>query len=537
MAVGNTMDEDEIRAVLRPFCERVGREVKPTPLDDSDLLVRFMGSQFNFIEIRRAIAETRVAIARSRRPGSSSKKELEKLEKKLTAFESDRHREIAKAASSQEFREARVKEIAAIRNQLEEWTEAQAMAERARSILARERLPRIERPADGSVRAMIETIENHVEAAPPSGSLILMGQEPRPAGEDFEPRSAYATGLNPHMFSASVRLHVAPLSDRGRAAEVDGAVPSRDALVMRLNESRRPVDESHWRKFEDILPLAARQEIRPIIPTCIPFSSPYSTLRTLLSTDSWRAVRNAANDRNNGTCVVCGMVAAGEVRAEWSFLEPPRGSTAYGIQRLKDVRPYCSSCARVAFPAPKEMISLAPSLEGYERSREVFVVNTVMRRLSRVNRWEEDASPDPLAQAISIAQEAYQRRSGVRWALDLSILHGMNVSLHPDMVMHRKGWVMRKTDVPLFEEQRSVHLTRIFGASFVNSDGRRSFFELPPIHLVPWDTSVEQVWGEAPVSAALQATVAEPDFVEPAGPLNPDEEDYVVEEGPPFSLS
>lgn len=544
MILDKTMDDREIRAVLRPFCEFVGREVKPVPVDKAGLLVQYMAQDASFIEVRRQIASTHVAMARARRPGSATKGELKGLEERLLRLESERQRIISTAASSPEFTAYRDSESKAGKIRLEEWMKAQDVAGRARLVLARELLPKIVRPEDTSVLSVLAAVENHVEAAPPLGSLVLMGEQPRPAEEDFQPISAYASGLNPRMFSASVRLHVAIDSERGRQAEVDGALVSREALVMKLSDTRRPVVEEHWEKFEDILPIAARREVTPIVPMCIPFSSPYSALRSLLSTESWRAIRNAANDRNNGTCVVCGMSAAGEVRAEWKFLEPLRHSGAFGIQKLVDVRPYCSACGKVVFPEPDKLVTLAPSPDGYERSREVYVVNPTLRRLGRVNRWDDLASPDPLATAVSIAQSAYQRRSGIRWALDLSILHGMNVSLHPDMVMHRKGWIMRKSDVPLFDDGRSVHLTRIFGTSFVNSDGGRVFFEVPPIHLVPWDTAVEDMLmvtgGQSlPQPAAPQPSVMDEDQedFEAAGPLDPDEEDFLEEEGPPLSMS
>lgn len=538
MAIDNTMDDQEVRKVLRPFCELVGREVRPVPMDSASLLVEFMGRNSEFLEIRTQIAKTHVAMVRARRPGSSSKAELPGLEERLLRLESERQRVISIAASSPEFSRFQEDQMLSSKARLEEWVQAQDIAARARAVLARERLPKILRPEKASVLSVLVAVENHVEAAPPPGSLILMGEQPRPADDDFQPISAYASGLNARMFSASVRLHVAVDSERGRQAEVDGAVVSRDALVMRLTETRRPVSEAHWDRFDDILPVAARREVTPIVPNCMPFSSPYSSLRSLLSTDSWRAIRNAANDRNNGTCVICGMSAAGEVRAEWKFLEPLRHSGAFGIQRLVDVRPYCSGCGKVVFPEPDKLVTLAPNFDGYERSREVYVVNPTMRRLGRVNRWDDLASPDPLATAVSIAQAAYQRRSSIRWALDLSVLHGMNVSLHPDMVMHRKGWIMRKSDVPLFDDGRSVHLTRIFGSSFVNSDGRRCFFDLPPVHLVPWDTSVEDIWRDGPSAPGSSEAVmhGEEDY-EPAGPADPDEEDFLEEEGPPLSFA
>lgn len=541
MILDKTMNDRDVRAVLRPFCEFVGREVKPAPFDKADLLVQFMAQDATFIEIRRQIANTHVLMARSRRPGSSTRSELTGLEEKLLRLESERQRVIATAASSPEFATFREGETSASKTRLDEWMKAQAVAARARLVLARDQLPRIIRPDEVSVLSVLKAVENHVEAAPPLGSLVLMGEQPRPAEEDFQPISAYASGLNPRMFSASVRLHVGIESERGKQAEVDGAMVSREALVMRLSDARRPVSEDHWDRFEDILPLAARREVVPILPYCIPFSSPYSALRSLLSTESWRAIRNGANDRNNGTCVICGMSAAGEVRAEWQFLEPMRHSGAFGIQKLVDVRPYCSACGKVVFPEPDKLVTLAPSPDGYQRSREVYVVNPTMRRLGRVNRWDDLASPDPLATAVSITQAAYQRRSATRWALDLSILHGMNVSLHPDMVMHRKGWIMRKSDVPLFDDGRSVHLTRIFGTSFVNSDGGRVFFEVPPIHLVPWDTAVEDVMVDhdppfTPQPSAMDDDQDIEDF-DAAGPMDPDSEDFLEEEGPPLSMT
>jgi len=539
MILDKTMNDQEVRAVLKPFCELVGREVKPVPLDSAGLLVEFMGRNSDFLEIRRQIASTHVAMVRARRPGAASKNELPGLEEKLLRLESERQRVISIAGSSPDFSQYQSDQMASNKARLEEWLQAQDIAARARLVLLRDRLPKVIRPDHVSVLSVLVAVENHVEAAPPPGSLILMGEQPRPVEEDFKPVSAYASGLNPRMFTASVRLHVAIDSERGRQAEVDGATVSRDALVMRLTEARRPVTEDHWNRFDDILPIAARREVTPVVPDCMPFSSPYSSLRSLLSTESWRAVRNAANDRNNGTCVVCGMSAAGEVRAEWKFLEPLRHSGAFGIQRLVDVRPYCSACGKVVFPEPDKLVTLAPSFDGYERTREVYVVNPTMRRLGRVNRWDDLASPDPLALAVSVAQAAYQRRSSIRWALDLSILHGMNVSLHDDMVMHRKGWIMRKSDVPLFDDGRSVHLTRIFGASFLNTDGRRCFFDLPPVHLVPWDTSVEEMWSDgpsAPGGGGMVVMEAEDDY-EPAGPLNPDDEDFLEEEGPPLSMA
>lgn len=535
MNFDKTMDEKEIRGVLKPFCDLVGREVKPVPLDKAGLLVEFMGMNASFLKIREEIAKTHVGISRARRPGSSTRHELEGLQERLIRLESDRQRVISMAASSDEFLSFQKSEIEKSKQRLAEWTAAQDIAARARVILANERLPKIIRPSEITALSVLTAVENHVEAAPPPGSLILMGEQPRPKESDFEPASAYASGLSHKFFNASIRLNVAIESDRGRQAEVDGAIVARDALVMRINDKRRPVDERHWDLFDDILPFAARKEILPIIPTCLPYSSPYSVLRTLLSNDSWRAIRNSANDRNNGICVSCGHSSAGEVHAEWQFLEPLRHSGAFGIQKLIDVRPYCSSCSMTLFPQPDKLV--VPAVNDHER-RNIFVVNPVMRRLGIINRWDDDASPDPVATSVSIAQSAYQRRSRIRWALDLSILHGINVSLHPDMVMNRKGWIMKKDDVPLFEDGKSVHLTRIFGAAFMNTDGKRVYFDVPPIHFVPWNTSVDDFWSETPddnmENAALLSVATEDE--EFAGPLDPDEEDYIEEEGMPFSM-
>ncbi len=547
------MDEEEVRSKLRPFCDMVSREIRPMPPDSADLLTSHMSGVMDFQQVRRDIASTTVAMSRAQRVGSSTRKEIAKLEKTLLALVSERQRILSRELNSPDFKIYRDEQKRDLKSKISEWQKAQDLAERAREILERPHIPRIIRPSKPSIRSLIEAVETHVEAAPPVGSLILMERRPRPTSPDFRPSSAYASGLdakmfrisnglNQRMFHGSARLAVDVDSDRGRQAEADGAIVSRDALVMRLGDNGRPLDEAQWKKFDDILPIAARQEMLPALPVCIPFSSPYSNLRRLLSVESWRAVRRSANDRSNGTCVMCGGISGGEVLAEWDFYEPPKKSGAFGIQKLLDVRSYCSACARVLYPEPGNMVALGPNPEGYKRSQEVYVVSQPMYRLSRLNRWDEYANPNPLATAVSIAQEDYQRRSWIRWALDLSVLHGINISLHPDMVMHRKGWIMQKSDVVLFDDDRGVHLTRIFGAAFINSDGTRNFFEVPQTHLVPWNTSIEDINGEVNEETSGDNAFlpgenhSDPgeDF-EPAGPANPDEEDIIIEEGPPPS--
>lgn len=538
------IEDAEIREILRPFSEMAGREVMPAQMDPADVLIKFLEVNPRFQAVRNDIANAKVAIARAHRPGSSTRAKVKELEARLLALRAERQKIIAQSVDSPEFREACKTERVNYAKQLDEWRETQAVASRIRSVLERQRLPSVMRPKTLTILSVLDAVEMHVDAAPRPGSLILMGTQPRPLDPMFLPRDATVSGLNRRMFSASVRLAASPGSPRGDQAELDGAIESRNALVMPLSDQRRPVDESHWEKFKDILPVAARREVLPIIPTCIPHSSPYSSLHKLLSTDSWRAIRDSANDRSNGTCVACGSTAGGEVRAEWEFIEPLRSSSAFGIQRLVDVNSYCSACIAVIFPNPADLVTIAPRMEGYERSQEIFVVNPKMSRLSRINRWDEDASPDPLATAVSIAQIAYQRRSRVRWALDLEILHTRNVALHPDMVMHRKGWIMRREDVPAFDDQRSVHLTRIFGCSFATSTGQLNFFQLPPVFEMPWDSSIDDVISSSRLDDEADRRDDQPAYMpdlddepEPAGPENPEEEDYTEEEGPPFSVS
>lgn len=535
------IEDAEIRQILRPFSDRAGREVMPAQMDPADILIKFLETDASFQSIRNDIANAKVSLARASRPGSATRSSMKDLQARLLSLRADRQRIVARAAESDEFLAACRSERKLYARQLEEWEATQAVARRVRAVLDRERLPSVMRPRSITILSVLEAVEMHVDAAPRPGSLIVMGSEPRPLDPMFLPRDATASGINRRMYTAAVRLAASPGSERGDRAELAGAVSSRNALVMPISEHRRPVDESHWEKFDDILPFAARRVCLPIVPTCMPHSSPFSSLHKLLATDSWRSIRDSATDRSNGTCVACGSAAGGEVRAEWEFIEPLRTSSAFGIQRLVDVRSYCAACISVIFPNPGDLVSLAPRMEGYERSQEVYVVNPKMSRLSRLNRWDEDASPDPLTTAVSIAQIAYQRRSRVRWALDLEILHGRNVSLNPDMVMHRKGWIMRREDVPAFDEHRSVHLTRIFGCSFANSTGELHFFQLPPVFRMPWDSSVADL---AQTARSAEALDDEPAYVpaveedvDPAGPENPDEEDYDVEEGVPFSVS
>lgn len=537
MADEKMLNEKEIRSYLGTFCDAVGKEVRPTPLDEVHLLIEFMSLDAEFMEIRRKIASTNLEIIRAQRVGSSTKSSLPSLQASLLQLESERQRIITVSAKSKKFYSYRENQTREARTRLEEWKEVQSLAERARSILERTRIPSIVRPEKMYIPSVIEAVENHVEAAPPPGSLVLMGEEPKPNSLHFHPASIYASGLNPRIFGGSVKLLVSMHSERGLNAEAQGATVFRSDLVMRLDEKRFPLQKEHWDQFDDILPFMARKIITPILPECVPFSSPYSNLRNLLSIESWRAIRNSANDRNNGTCVICGSPAGGEVHAEWSYIEPFRDSGAFGIQKLIDVRPYCSLCSKVIFPDPSKLVIPAPVIEGYKRSSSAFIVNPALKRLSRINRWEEDENPDPLAVNIAKVQEAYSRRSQVRWALDLSLLHGLNVSLNPDMVMHRKGWIMKKSDVHLFDNDKSVHLTRIFGAAFINSDGRRIFFEVPPIHLVPWDTSANDIWQNPKAPSSLKDTPVdihveneietEEDL---AGPENPDEIDFITQD-------
>jgi len=540
------IEDAEIREILRPFSDRAAREVMPAQMDPADVLIKHLETDPQFQAVRNDIANAKVDIARASRPGSSTRAKAKAIEARLLALRAERQRIVARAVESEAFTDACKAERGNFAKQLEEWKKTQLVAARIRSVLERQRLPSVMRPRTLTILAVLEAVEMHVDAAPRPGSLILMGTQPRPLDPMFLPRDATASGLNRRMFSAAVRLATSPGSARGDQAELDGAVESRNALVMPLTEQRRPVNESHWEKFKDILPIAARREVLPLIPTCIPHSSPYSSLYKLLSTDSWRAIRDSATDRSNGTCVVCGMTSGGEVRAEWEFIEPLRASSAFGVQRLVDVNAYCSACIAVLFPNPSDLVTIAPRMEGYDRSQEVFVVNPKMSRLSRINRWDEDTSPDPLTTVVSLAQIAYQRRSRVRWALDLEILHTRNVALHEDMVMHRRGWIMRREDVPAFDDQRSVHLTRIFGCSFAGQSGQLHFFQLPPVFEMPWDSSVDDVAHVNRVAQSVEdeAVEEQPVFVpepddepEPAGPDNPEDEDYTVEEGPPFSVS
>lgn len=542
MSKATIFKEPWIRAKLQGFCEAVGREVRPSKPQRVDLLKSFIDEKVSaFKEVRTAIAETKVELTRAQRPGSSTRAKAPAIEGVLHGLLSQRQRILSEAASSSEFAAYMKEKVDAHAGNVVEWQKSHDLMKASLDILARDRIPSVSidmsgRRGEPDVAAVVEAVHRHVAAVPPPGALVLMGQEPLPDGDLralFEPKHA-AGGLDP-SFSGAVRLAIAPELDRGRAAEVQGASLSRNALMMRLGPDRRPVDERMWRAFDDILPFGARMTIRPRMPYAIPTTARFSDLRTLLSAESWRALRDSATDRYNSTCVMCGTVASGEVRAEWTFNEPPADSRAFGVQTLVDIKPYCSRCSDVFFPEPQRMKVKAVASGSYVPTRDAQTVNPIMRRLSMLNRWPRDAVPDPLVDIVEKVQATFDRRSLIRWALDLSVVGDINISLHPDVVMHSTGWIMRKSDVIGYENGDSVHLTRIFGTAFVNSDGTRYFFQLPETHEVPWDTSLDQIWvGSQSAVAPVAIYLSESSEPDPAGPSDPNEEFVEVEEGPPI---
>lgn len=506
----------------------------------ADLLVAFLNQSDEFLRVRNAIADARVALSRAQRRGSATRAQAAIIEDNLLSLLADRQRQISIAADSEAFQDYAKAEQGKHAEQLAEWKLNQSLMERAYAILKRERIPVVtwDERQDPPVAVIIDLVNRYAAAVPPSGKLVLMGQEPLPASELFEAKPASATGL-PKMFSGSVRLAVAVERDRGRNAEVQGAILARDHLIMPLGPDRKPLSELHWRVFDDILPFGARQIIRPRMPYAIPNSAIYSNLRLLLSRDSWRSIRDSAIDRHNGVCVICGNSASGEVRPEWTFHEPLAGSEAFGIQRLVDVKPYCSSCGGVFFPDINFLKVKTGPVGDFTPKDGAMIVNSTMRRLSTINRWETVGGADPLVGVVDLIISTFKRRSQVRWALDLTVLDSINISLNSEMIMHPRGWIMRAVDVSAYENSQPVHMTRIFGCNFVNSDQMRYFFAVPDIHEVAWGTKMDEVWlpnefqSSPPTSLDAASLLLDE---EPAGPLDPDSEDVEVEEGPPIGV-
>ena len=174
-----------------------------------------------------------------------------------------------------------------------------------------------------------------------------------------------------------------------------------------------------FEQLERVLPRYARRGLVPEIVDLIPATSWHASLANLLTKTSWDLLRNEAAESVGG-CEECGVRRGIECHEAWTYDERT------GVQRLRRLRPLCTSC--------HETCHL-----GFARMRGRFDV--AFGRLCRINRIGDDERRAYLTEI----EGRFARRSRRSWALDLGMLAGRRLSLIGRMEFVEEGVVAGPT--------------------------------------------------------------------------------------------
>jgi len=126
-------------------------------------------------------------------------------------------------------------------------------------------------------------------------------------------------------------------------------------------------------------------------------------IRRVLGKKRWFRLRDAVTNYRGRTCAICGSTAPLQGHEVWNYAEKKRTGTA----TLADIRLVCQDCSSIHHFGRFQLLLASKVIPREEFER-------VMQHMMRVNdctiaEWEKHAQE---------AQEAWQRRSKLRWKID-----------------------------------------------------------------------------------------------------------------------
>lgn len=459
-----TLRERDVRELLSRYRARIDAVERPLKRSREDLLVEFINDHYpRFREVRRKLARARVMLLQSSRPASDMRKSRPAFEREVEDLTTQRHQAIIEAAICDDFENFVVEQSSQFECDLDEYDLNRKLLDAIDAVLSRKEIPDI--VVDSLDPAIvISAVESHEAVPPKLGDVMLRAPQPYHGRPLFKERQPGTAGLPISVLGHMVGLIVPLDSDQGRDALSKGAISSKGRLFMPLTDEGWPQSGCDWDGLNDYLPIAARRFIVPILPDFIPSSSWGSSLANMLVPSSWARLRHEALDRRARTCTVCGSGVDLECHELWEYAEPV-DDRFYGLQRLKELASLCSRCH---------------TMHHIGRERVRGTSSAAIDRLRLVNRWShEEASA-----GMRFLDERFLRRSRRVWALDLSVLAGMRLSVRASWKLQADGWIEHRGDA-------GDQATRILGVLW-HQEGRTDVFDpVPPVHLVGWDDEID----------------------------------------------
>lgn len=459
-----TLREREVRELLSRHKARIDAVERPLKRSREDLLVEFINEHYpRFKEIRRKLARARVMLMQSSRAASDMKKSRPAFEREVEDLTTQRHQAIIEATTCDDFENFVVEQSSRFECDLDEYDLNRKLLDAIDGVLARKEIPEVVVDSlDPAV--VISAVESHESVPPKLGDIMLRAPQPYHGRPLFKERQPLSAGLPLSVLGHMVGLVVPLDSEQGRDALSKGAISSKGRLFMPLTDEGWPQSGCDWDGLNDYLPLAARRFVVPILPDFIPSSSWGSSLANMLVPSSWARLRHEALDRRARTCMICGSGVDLECHELWEYAEPV-DDRFYGLQRLKELASVCSRCHTMHHI-------------GRERVRGTSAA--AIERLRLVNRW----SHQEVSAGMRFLDERFLRRSRRIWALDLSILAGMRITVKAAWPLQPDGWIEHHGD-------SGNQATRILGVLW-HQEGRTDVFDpVPPIHLVGWDDEID----------------------------------------------
>ena len=155
--------------------------------------------------------------------------------------------------------------------------------------------------------------------------------------------------------------------------------------------------------LERFLPRYARKTVVPLVVDLIPSSAWHASLANVLVKRSWDAIREAEGAKTGG-CTECGVKTGLECHEIWSY------RADLGVQKLEGFEILCGACHETRHLGFASVRGRLPQ---------------VMDRLATINRLTI-AERRPY---LDLVYARFEERSKRRWAMDLSIVSGMEVAL------------------------------------------------------------------------------------------------------------
>jgi hypothetical protein len=229
-------------------------------------------------------------------------------------------------------------------------------------------------------------------------------------------RRFFPNGRIPLLLSAPTTLSAARLLSAGVDCDEHGAFVRQGAPI-------------NFEVLDEVLPVAARQVITPVLGDLIPCTSWGSNLAHLLTGRSWDELRRRTFLKTGIRCETCGTNQDLECHELWEYHEPlPEylAKQACGLQRLVRLMALCADCHET------HHLGLAEHRGRYEVASD---------RIRAYNRW----SHAELNQYRGFLIDRYDRRCQWAWLLDVSCIAPASLIVSKKWQLQDDGFLCANT--------------------------------------------------------------------------------------------